>query len=66
MAGNSECELPKTDLMKEPVFVTFDVDGYYEAKRDKQVKGERNKSLNRTEKGRKAMNGCRKNTDHRG
>ena len=31
-------ELPDIDLMKEPMFVTFDVDGYYEAKANKEVK----------------------------
>lgn len=31
-------ELPEVDLMKEPVFATFDVNGYYEWQSDKQKK----------------------------
>lgn len=31
-------ELPEVDLMGKPVFVTFDVDGYYEAEADKGAK----------------------------
>lgn len=31
-------ELPKVDLMKEPMFVTLDMDGYYESQSDKQKK----------------------------
>lgn len=38
-------ELPKVDLMKEPMFVTFDVDGYYEWQSDKQKKKPRKNLL---------------------